>query len=191
MVSKQEIITRAKEIIESHPTVGKAKVNEFLRAEFGIGLRSSTVLSLKREVASEQPKLFSELYRRGSVAKGLDDIYKGWRDAGFLPSEARELTVGHGDRYLKFDARAVYNSPTGQSAREFRSKIVREQIKMGWTKKQIRDNLIDFYRRIRKFDPWEHIRAEYKPKKTVDFIDYRDKIRQRAKRRQQRMLKGR
>lgn len=188
MATKQEIISRAKEILTSNPFFGKERVNQFLRAEFGVGLRSSKILSLKREVGEEKPELFADLYGRGSVGGGLNDIYRGWIKAGFLPSEARELTVGSGSSYLKFDARAVYNSEPGIAARDFRSNLVQQQRKMGWTKTQIISNILDFYKRIKKFDPWEHIRAEYRPKKKVDYIAAR---RKRAVRRQRDILKAR
>lgn len=186
--TRQEIFDRAKEIIEAMPTAGKARVNELLRVEYGVGLRSSKILELKREVSEEKPLLFAELYRSGSVGGGLNDIYKGWRDAGFLPSEARELTVGRGSRYKDFDARAVYNSEPGQAARRTRRAMVQQQLDMGWSKKRIRDNIVDFYMRIKDFDPWEHIRAEYKPRQKIDFVEYEEKRRRRAKGRQRRLL---
>lgn len=185
---RQEIIDRAKEILAANPYFGKERVNQFLRVEFGVGLRSSKILSLKREVGEEKPELYADLYERGSVGGGLNDIYRGWIKAGFLPAEARELTIGSGVSYRNFDARAVYDSEPGKAAREFRANLVSQQLSMGWSKKQIIDNILDFYRRIKKFDPWEHIRAEYKPRKKVDYIEGR---RKRAIRRQRDIMKAR
>lgn len=189
MATKQERISRAKEIIESYPSAGKSRVNQYLKAEFGKGLRSSTVLELKRQVAAEKPRLYSELYERGGVPRGYNEIYKGWIRAGFLAFEAREFTLGHGSRYMAFDARAVFDSEPARAARQFRSDLIRQQLAQGWTKKQIRDNIIDFYRRSKKVDPWSHIRAEYKPRKTIDYIDYREKVRRRARARQRRLYR--
>ena len=189
MPTKQELRDRAKEIIEADPTAGKARVNLLLRTEYGVGLRSSTILELKRDVASDKPLLFSDLYRSGSVGGGLNDIYRSWIASGFLPSEARELTVGHGSRYRTFDARAIFESEPGAAARRTRATMVRQQLDMGWSKKQIRANIIDFYRRIKDFDPWTHIRAEYRPRKRIDFIDYHEKRRRRAKGQQRRLLR--
>jgi len=191
MASREEIIARAKEILEVYPAIGKSRVNQYLRAEYGVGLRSDTILQVKRELVAERPQMLWELYARGGLPRGYNDIYKGWRDSGFLPFEARELTVGHGVRYLGFDARAVFNSVPGRAARQFRRELIQGQLAMGWSKKRIRENIIDFYRKGRKVDPWEHIRAEYRPRRKIDFIDYREKVRQRAKARQRRLLRRR
>lgn len=188
MATKAEVLSRAREIIEASPTSGKERVNTLLRLEFGVGLRSSKILELKREVAEANPLLFADLYRAGSVGGGLNDVYKGWIAAGFLASEARELTVGHGSRFREFDARVIFNSEPGQAARRTRMVMIRQQLDMGWSKQQIRDNIIDFYRRIRDFDPWAHIRAEYKPRQKVDQGEYQEKRRRRAKGQQRRLL---
>lgn len=189
MATRQEIIDRAKEIIEAYPTAGKSRINQYLRMEYGKGLRSGTILQLKREVGTEKPFLFPELYQRGSVPRGLNAIYRGWIKAGFMPFEARELTTGHGDRYLRFDARSVFDSIPARLARESRMKWLDQLVKRGWTKEQIRAAIIDYYKKSRKVDPWEHIRAEYKPRKRVDFRDYQIKARQRARARQRRLMR--
>ena len=189
MPTKDELLKRAKEIIEANPRASKDKVNQYLRIEMGVGLRSDTILRLKAEVASEKPSLAPELYARGSVGKGLNEIYNGWIAAGFLPFEARELTVGHGERYRNFNAQSVFNSQSGEAARRTRIRIIQEQLKAGWTRQQIRDNIIDYYKKSRKLDPWEHIRAEYKPTVKTSGADYRDKVRARAKAKQQRLLR--
>lgn len=189
MASREEILARAKEIIEVYPSAGKDRVNQYLRAEYGVGLRSEAILRLKREVSAERPQMLWELYARGGLPRGYNQIYRGWIEAGFLPFEAREFTVGHGSRYLAFDARAVFNSTTGKAARRFRTELIQQQLAMGWSRREIRENIIDFYRRGRKVDPWEHIRAEYKPRKRIDFIDYREKVRARAKARQRRLMR--
>lgn len=190
MATKQEIRARAKELIESQPSAGKERINKQLRAEFGVGLRSSTVLKLKEEVAEAKPALYPQLYAMGSVTKGLNDIYRGYLKAGFLAFEARELTLGHGERYRAFDARAVFDSAPAIAARQTRINWVRDLLKQGWTKKQIRDNIIDFYRRSKKVDVWQHIRAEYKPRKKVDYKEYKTKARKRARAKQKSLLKG-
>lgn len=188
MATKQEIRARAKQLITETPTAGKERINKQLRIEFGKGLRSSTVLKLKAEVATEKPSLYPLLYATGSVPKALNEIYKGWIRAGFLAFEARELTLGHGGRYRAFDAKAIFESKPGQLARDTRTKMIREQLHAGLTKKQIRQNIIDFYLRSKRVDPWEHIRAEYKPRKKTDYKDYKSKARRRAKSKQSRLL---
>ena len=190
MATKEEIRARAKEIIKADPTAGKNRVNAILRIEYGAGLRSDTLLKLKAEVARDNPKLAPDLYRTGGVSPQLRTIYKGWKDAGFLPFEARELTIGHG---TPFDAQTVFDSIPAQLAREFRMKIIQEQLKMKWDAKRIRENILDFYRRSKSSSPWEHIRAEYKPRLKKDFLTYKtlaNKRKIRAKAKQNRLLRG-
>lgn len=189
MATRKEILARAKEIIESYPNAGKGRVNSILRIEFGVGLRNDAILRIKNEVAQERPQLAYALYERGGVPRRYQEVYNAWKSAGFLPFEARELTLGHGERYMNFNALAVYNSEPARAAREFRIKLINDQLRAGWTKKQIRDNIIDFYRKSQKVDPWGHIRAEYKPRKRIDFVDYREQVRRREKDKQRRLLK--
>lgn len=189
-MANENIRARAKELIKDNPTWGKNKVNDVLRKEYGVGLRSESILAIKGDVASESPKLAPTLYRTGGVSPKLNDIYNGWRQSGFLPFEARELTVGHGK---EFDARKVFDSIPAQRAREFRIKIVKEQKEMGWTNKQIYENILDFYLRSKSASPWEHIRAEYKPRLKKDFQTYKtlaNKRRIKAKAKQNRLLRG-
>jgi hypothetical protein len=187
MAKNEALTSRARGIIEANPTYGKNKVNAILKSEFGVGLRDDTLLQIKREVAFDNPKLIPDLYRTGGVPKGKLAIYQGYRESGFLPFEARELTIGHGK---DFNSQEVYDSIPAQQARAFRKHIIEEQIKLGWTKEQIKDNISDFYKRGKNSSVWEHIRAEYKPRKKVDFVDYREDIRRRAKAKQNRLLKG-
>lgn len=189
-MANENIRARAKELIKDNPTWGKNKINDVLRREYGVGIRSKSVLMLKGEVSRENPKMSSTLYRTGGVSRNLNEIYNGWRKAGFMPYEARELTVGHKN---PFDAQKVFDSVPAQEARTFRKKIIDEQIKMGWTKKQIRDNILDFYLRSKSASPWEHIRAEYKPRLKKDFQTYKtlaNKRRIKAKAKQNRLLRG-
>lgn len=189
MATKEELRERAKLLIKTNPTLGKNSINSMLRSEYGKGLRSETLLKLKSEVSKENPKLASSLYRTGGVSRNLNEIYNGWRKAGFMPYEARELTVGHAN---PFDAKKVFDSIPSQEARAFRTKIIDEQLKMRWTKKQIRENILDFYLRSKSASPWEHIRAEYQPRKKKDFLTYKtlaDKRRAKSKAKQQRLLR--
>lgn len=189
MATKQQIISRAREIIINNPTAGKERVNQKLRAEFGVGLRSATILQIKQVVATEHPSLYPELYAAGSVPRGLNEIYRGWLKSGFMAFEARELTLGHGERYRAFDARAVFDSAPAQAARQTRINWVRDLLRQGWTKQQIRQNIIDFYLKSKRVDVWRHIRAEYKPHKKVDYREYEAKARKRAKSSQKRLLR--
>lgn len=189
MATKQQIINRARELIINTPSAGKERINKQLRAEFGVGLRSATVLKLKAEVAEAKPALYPQLYALGSVTKGLNDIYRGYLRAGFLAFEARELTLGHGKRFRAFDARAVFDSAPAQAARQTRLNWVRDLLKQGWTKQQIQQNIIDFYLKSKRVDVWRHIRAEYKPRKRVDYKEYKTKARRRAKSSQRRLTK--
>lgn len=187
MAKRKEILSRAKELIESMPSAGKERINTLLRKEYGRGLRNSVILGIKAEVSIQIPSLYPKLYQSGSVSKGYREIYNGWRAAGFLPFEARELTLGHGKRYQQFDSKRVFNSEPSIAARETREKLIKLYIKQGFTPKQIRAIVYKYYTDSKKVDPWEHIRAEYKPRDKVKRTDYMNKVRKRSKSKQKRL----
>jgi len=195
MATNQEILARAREIIRSQPTAGKERVNYYLRAEFGVGLRSSTVLRIKSDVAKAHPVLAPELYRGGGYRRGFRDIYNDWRSAGFTPYEARELTVG-GGRLTIAGSRKVYDSKPGKKARSSRERYIVGLLRAGYTPKEIREMITDSYRRRlgtldkhgKPFSPWTNIRDEYKPKPKVKKKAYQAMA---TKRRNQRAEKRR
>jgi hypothetical protein len=180
MATRQELFNRAKEIIRAQPTAGKERINYYLRAEYGVGLRSSKVLELKREVAKAEPKLAPELYRSGGYRRGYRDIYNDWRKAGFLPYEARELTIG-GGRLSIDGSRKVFDSMPGKLARRSRERYIVVRLREGKSPQEIRQMIVDSYKRSlgtldkhgKPFSPWTHIRDEYKPRKKVKKKEYK------------------
>jgi hypothetical protein len=50
-------INKAKELIRTNPGLDKSAINDRLRVEFGVGIRHSDILSVKRDVFKEAPKL--------------------------------------------------------------------------------------------------------------------------------------
>lgn len=184
MASREQKIIRAKQLIQSEPFLGKNRINAILKSEFGSGLRSQEILNVKSAVAKESPKLISQLYYKGGIPRKLDGVYNGWRMAGFLPHEARELTIGHG---ASFDSNAVFNSEPGKAARQSRIDWINMLHRQGWSKKQIRKELIDYYIRGKEKSPWDFIRAEYRDKKKIDFIDYKKKAQIRSLRKTNRL----
>lgn len=181
MATKQEIISRAKEIIASQPSAGKSRVNTYLKIEFGVGLRSSTILTLKAQVAKEQPRLAPELYRTGGTRPTYRAVYNKWVRAGFIPYEARELTLG-GGRLSVAGAEKVLNSIPGQSAIKTRQDWINRLHREGYTKRQIRQFIVDDYNRRlgtldkhgKPYSPWTHVRDEYRPKPKVSRQQYKD-----------------
>ena len=198
MATREEIIKRAKETIIAYPSAGKTKINTYLVLEFGVGLRSSKILELKKEVARDNPILAPELYKTGGSRKGYNDVYKAWKDAGFTPYEARELTLGNG-RLSKQGAKKVLNSAPGKAARKVREKWVKDRLKDGWTKKEIKAQILrDYQNRLGKLDkhgkpfsPWSAIRDEYKPKPKVTKQQYKDMTEKRKAKRAKRQAKRR
>jgi hypothetical protein len=184
--NRPQIIIRAKQLIQSEPSLGKSKINEILKKEFGSGLRSQEVLNIKNAVARENPKLISQLYYKGGAPKSSMGIYNGWRNAGFLPHEARELTLGHSH---EFDSGSVFNSEPSKKARQSRIEWINLLKKQGWTDAQIRREILDYYVKGREKSPWDFIRAEYRDKKKIDFIDYKKKAQIRAKRKTNRLYR--
>lgn len=180
---------RVKELIKAEPSIGKNRINSYLRAEFGSGLRDGKVLEIKNTVAGENPNLLPDMYTHGGVSRDRLETYHGWVKAGFLPFEAREFVMGHGDRYKNFDYKAIYDSAPGRAARATRTRIIEDNKKSGWSWKQNVDNIVNFYKHSKDKDPWEHIRAEYHGRKVVDFKDYRQKIAKRAQRKQKRLFR--
>lgn len=175
----EQKLARAREIIKAQPSIGKDKVNRYLRMEFGSGLRSRTILGVKGEVAQETPRLIHELYRYGGVSPSKQNIYKQWRVAGFLPSEARELTIGHGG--VLVDSQRVFESMPGAAARRTRIAWIQMLADRGWNAKQIMREMRMYYALGQKRSPWDFIRAEYRGgRKIKDILDYQDKARKRA-----------
>lgn len=169
------IARRAKEIIRLDPSAGKARVNWFLRAEFGVGLRSSTVLKLKAEVARENPELRFTLYARGSVKVSLRDAYNRLRGAGFLVWEAREFAT----QYKKSDFRSL---PYIKKMVAWRRRYIRDLRGRGFSDREVNVRVVDAYRRNGWLtpeglpNPWAMLRAfrkkdiesgEYVPEKRI------------------------
>lgn len=179
-----EIRDRAKELWEQHPTWGKRRMADELKAQYGQAPRWETLLRIKKQVAYQQPERAAEYYTRGGVGRNRINIYKGWRDAGFLPFEARELTYGHGAKSRSLTwAKTVFNSMPGKAARQSRLSWIENLRDRGWTRKQIEREAREYYRRDSQRTPWDFIRQEYKPRQKVDFKEYRAMARQRSQRR--------
>lgn len=111
------------------------------------------------------------------------------RDAGFLNYEINHFSgaVTPGDVHQKG---INLNNEVWQKAMASRRDWTRAQMGQGRTMAQIKANLINYYRKrgVKKRDPYDFIRAEYKnPGKLKDYIQA---LRRRAKDRIARGLKG-
>lgn len=164
--TEREVKTfRIGQLIQNNPTYSYNALNKALIEEFGSGLRKQYVLSLVRGIREVLP---TKIEVRGLHATGEQQkIYYKWRKAGFLPDEAKELTVGHGD--IKVNSIKVYNSRPAQRARASRMAWMRDLYKAGWTKAEIIREAKRYYLRDKKASPWDFIRAEYRtpPKATT------------------------
>lgn len=192
MATRQQIINRALEIIRAEPSAGKKRINDYLKAEYGVGLRSSSILELKARVAKVSPELGPELYKGGGYRRGYREIYNDWRKAGFLPYEARELTVG-GGRLSIAGSRRVFDSIPGEKARKSRERYIVERLRAGYTPKEIKEMILDSYRRYlgtldkhgKPYSPWTNIRDEYKPKPKIKPKEYKEMTTKRRNKRAQ------
>lgn len=106
-------------------------------------------------------------------------IYRAWRNAGFLSAEVRELV--YGSKGVSVDAEAVFKSRSAATARFHRGDWIRSLRDRGWSNKEIIREARAYYIRDTKRSPWDFIRAEYKPRQRKDFRDYRTAARARAK----------
>jgi hypothetical protein len=107
------------------------------------------------------------------------DIYNKWREAGFTPNEAKELTVGKGG--VNVNSIAVFESEAGKRARLDRKMYINDLIKRGWDKGEIRKAIELYYTRLRA-SVWDFIRKDYIPKgKTSHSNDYIEAVRAKAK----------
>jgi len=109
MATRQQIIQRARELIQAHPTWGKDKINRELKTQYGSGLRRSEVARLKRSIIPPTVQEQTQLVLR----------YQKLRNEGFLPEEAQY--------YSRFPI-----SHTGmQKVRRFRKSEIRQARQYG------------------------------------------------------------
>jgi len=103
------------------------------------------------------------------------EVYRGWRNAGFLSEEAEELT--YGKEGVEVNSEAVYNSAPGRAARAGRQQWIKGLLAQGWTKEEIEREARAYYTRDTSRSPWDFIRLEYKPREKKD---YQEAARRRA-----------
>lgn len=198
MATRDEILKRAREIITSEPSAGKNKINQILKIEYGVGLRSSKILEVKAEVSRDNPKLAPELYRTGGVRPSYRAIYREYIKNGFIPYEARELALG-GGRLSPEGSLKVLGSQPGQAALKSRRDWVVARLKDGFTKKEIRQMIINDYNKWlgtrdkhgKPFSPWSAIRDEYRPKPRISKQAYKDMLEKRKIKKEARQNKRR
>lgn len=193
----QDIEQRARELWNDNPGWGKRRMASELRLEFGKALRDSTLLEIKNQVAYADPSRAGDFYQTGGVSMKNIDVYRGWRQAGFTPFEARELVYGHGG--VNVNSQAVFDSEAGRKAREERTKYIEDLKSRGWSKRKITEELKAYYKRSSKRSPWDFIRAEYNPnlvkkKDSQDDSQYNRMVAKRRKEKQEssrRVARGR
>lgn len=172
---------RAGQIVLKNPDYSYVRINKLLKDEYGSGLRKQYILELIRGIREVKP---TQIEVRGLHATAEQRrIYWRWRKSGFIASEARKLTLGHGD--TKVDSKAVFGSAPARLARLHRKKWIAMLIKRGWNHKQIRDEIANYYTRGKKRSPWDFIRKEYQPVGKIPIASYRaarDKAREKIKR---------
>jgi hypothetical protein len=92
------------------------------------------------------------------------------RQAGFLESEIEgfaNAVTSDGKPQPPVDL----DSPVWQAVLESRREWWVDKIDRGWTEHEIINELQNYYRRDAKRNPWDFIRAEYKPPKRKDYME--------------------
>ena len=92
------------------------------------------------------------------------------RHAGFLESEIMELAeaktaIGADQPQINLD------SPVWQAVIKSRREWWIDKLDRGWTEHEIVNELENYYRRDKGRNPFDFLKAEYKPPKKVDYIE--------------------
>ena len=96
--------------------------------------------------------------------------------AGFLESEVQ--AIAEAKTVTGIDQPPVnLDSPIWQSVMESRREWWTDKLDRGWTEHEIVNELQNYYRRDEKRNPFDFIRAEYKPPRKKDYMDI---VRKRA-----------
>ena len=98
------------------------------------------------------------------------------RAAGFLDYEIEQYATAV-DSESKPQPPIDISQPVWQRAMKSRRDWVEDKISRNWTEAEIREELMNYYRRGEKRSPWDFLRIEYRPPTR---IDYREAIRRRA-----------
>ncbi len=89
--------------------------------------------------------------------------------AGFLDYEIQQLasaTAPDGSPQPSIDL----SSPAWQSTLESRISWVQDKVGRGWTKEEIENTLMNYYSGASDRSPWDFLKAEYRPRKRVDYL---------------------
>jgi hypothetical protein len=92
------------------------------------------------------------------------------RQAGFLESEIEgfaNAVTSDGKPQPPIDI----DSPVWQAVLESRREWWVDKIDRGWTEQEIINELQNYYRRDAKRNPWDFIKAEYKPPRKKDYME--------------------
>lgn len=175
--NKQSRIEFAKAYIIANPLTGHRKVNQAIRKEYdGIGLRISEVSRLKDATLLDRTskptgrKGIKALIAIGAISsedvKGkswesvmaLEDAYHRLLSSGFIEVEAKELIKATGK---------PFNSEPFKAMLVTRRQGIRRAKKEGLTTQQIADK-ISFNFRVKKSNPFDFLKREYKPRPKQD-----------------------
>ena len=114
------------------------------------------------------------------MALSFDDAAR-LKEAGFLDYEiekiaAAETVDGKGQPPVDL------SSPVWQRTLESRRAWVDDKVNKGWSQEEIERNIMDYYARGARRNPWDFIKAEYKPIKKRDFwIEIRERNKRKIK----------
>ena len=97
MLTRDEKLARAKEIIAASPEAGRRAIAKILRLELGKGLRDAVILSLQREAYPERRRIIVEPYQLAEPGQRYRPLRQGRYNKlvkmNFSAEEARKLSV--------------------------------------------------------------------------------------------------
>lgn len=158
-----EALEATREFIRDNPRASKETIRAHVKLSHPSAPSNKSILNLKEEIWGMSPNV----------------ALNGWKSAGFSKEEAEELVFGK--KGVKVNWSRVYKSKPGQAARKTRTAWITDLRRRGWTWPQIRKEREAYYTRNKRRNPFDFIKAEYKPPKKVDYVEYRGRQRLRAK----------
>lgn len=161
MLTREEKLTRAKEIIAASPAAGRRAIAKVLRLEMGKGLRDAVILSLQREAYPERRRIIVEPYQ---LAEPLERRYRPLKQGrynklvkmNFSAEEARKLSN------LPL-TRLPFLKNMAKSRKELTASITNMAEQLGWGKKLTQKELKALIDYTYKDSGWADAEGKHNP----------------------------
>ena len=138
MATRQQIITRAKVLINENPDAGRRKIASDLRAEFGRGLRDAVILGLQRQRFPEKGQVAPYQFAKANT-KEFRPLRQGRYNklvkANFTRKEALALSK------LPLTS-LTFHKDAAKSRKQLLSSLKPEIVFNQWSKKQTKTEML-------------------------------------------------